>query len=253
MRILLLIAVSFLAFNFLFTSCEKDQELLSNDALIQEIALSEVRQSIEPDQLPGSIITYVDENHFDTFIEEAFTVSGRGYELLMGSEERMFFDRNGDVLEFRGHHDGLLGTDGPHGPCHRPGLGFGRPVFIDELPESIINYVSESFPDNEIRKAKARHGNFFVLVNVPIVLKFDGEGNFIEELSPLHRCHRPCHPVRFGNLPEVIQDHVAENYTDAEFRRACVRRGRVIVLLLDQDGRIILIFDHEGNLLHVRG
>lgn len=237
----------------LMISCEKES-LLTDEALIEEIAFSSSRVSIEPESLPVEIATELTEANFDTYTETAFCLPERGYEVNLGNGENLFFNIEGRRLEFRTtvRPHGPFGPNGPHGPCHRP--GFGRPVRIDSLSQAILDYVAANYPDGEILRAMTRGGNFYVLISGRIVLSFDSEGNFIEEHSPFTHCIRPCRQaVAEAELPAAIATYIDTNFPDATFRLACDREGRIHVLLLTADGRVLLVFDDEGNLLFQRG
>lgn len=236
----------------LLSACNKSEDTLQGyDLLILEIATSAEREMVEPSELPQTIQAYVEDVYFDSYIETAFRVPERGYELNMGCGDNLFFDRNGNPVRFSGPDDGRFGPDGPHGPCHPS--EFGVPVLVDNLPAPIQEYITENYPGQEAARAKRRDGNVIILLRGPVLLLFDSNGNFVEELTPLHHCFRPCREVTDENMPDAIAAYIEANYPDAEFRKACARNGRVAVFLVGEDGRIILIFDHEGNLLFVRG
>lgn len=234
-------------------SCEKES-VLTDEALIEEIAFSANRESIAPDVLPAEITAELTEANFDTYVETAFYLRERGYEINLGNGENLFFTPEGRLLEFRGtlRPNGPFGPDGPHGPCHRP--GFGRPVRIDSLPQAITDYIAANYPDGNILRAMSRGGNYFVLVSGRIVLSFDSEGNFLGEHSPFTHCTRACREVVAQNeLPAAASAYITTNFPDAVFRMGCARDGRIHVLLVTADGRVLLVFDEAGNLLFQRG
>lgn len=243
--------IIFAGLALMFSACNKADEPAAEDLLILEIATASERAMVEPDGLPQPILAYVEDVFFDTYIETAFIVPSRGYELNMGSGENLFFDRNNNLLEFRGPEDPRFGPDGPHGPCYRRGA-FGNPIAVERLPDAVVRYIRANYPGNQIRRATTRSGYFIVAVDVPALLLFDEQGAFVEELSPIHHCYRACRPVRFEQLPAGIPRYIQANFSDATFRQACARDGRVAVWLAGADGRIILIFDLQGNLLFVR-
>lgn len=235
----------------LLAACNKNENApQGDDLLILDIATSAGRAMVEPNELPETIQAYVEDVYFDSYIETAFRVPERGYELNMGCGDNLFFDRNGSPLRFRGPDDGRFGPDGPHGPCHPS--DFGVVVRIENLPAPIQAYINENYPGREAARAKRRDGNIIILLRGPVLLLFDNQGNFVEELTPLHQCFRPCREVTDENMPDAIAGYIEANYPDAEFRKACARNGRVAVYLVGENGRIILIFDLAGNLLFVR-
>ena len=238
-----------------FAACEKEADTsLDNDRLIEEMALSTDRMDVEPQNLPGSLRDFVSEQFFDTYIETAFQVMERGFALNLGNGISLFADEEGRILEFRGERpNDRLGPDGPHGPCHRLGEGFGRPVGISDLPNAIIRYINENYPEAEPTRAKWHREHFIVLINRSVVLVFDEQGAFVNEISPLNDCYQPCRPIRFEQLPESAQSYIQDNYPEDEFKIACARRGKIAVFLLHEPGRRILIFDVDGNFLFERG
>ncbi len=252
MKKLFFAAFAVFALSLVFVSCNKGEETATDDVTIQDIALSTERVSIEPSELPTTINSYIEDYFFDTYVEEAYEVQGRGYECDMGSGDILFFNREGRILEFR-NHNGPFGPNGPHGPCHRLGRGFGEPVAIDELPEAIATYVAENYPDSELLRAKVKNDEYFVAITGHIILQFDIDGNFLEELTPLHNCFRRCNPLTVEELPAGVSDYIAENFAEAELKRVCQRRGRIVVFMIGDEGRIILIFDADGNFLFQRG
>jgi len=234
-------------------SCEKES-VLTDEALIEQIAFSSGRTSIAPEVLPAEILEQLTEANFDTYVEAAFFLRERGYEVNLGNGENLFFNVEGRLLEFRGtvRPNGPFGPNGPHGPCHRP--GFGRPVRIDALPQAITDYISGNYPDGVVLRAMTRGGNFFVLVSGRIVLSFDSEGNFIGEHSPFVRCDRSCREVLTSDeLVQAIRTYISTNFPEATFRYGCDRDGRIHILLLTADGRVLLVFNEAGDLLFRRG
>ena len=252
MKRLFFIALPVLLLSLTFSACNREITDITDGDLIKEILLSESATSIEPADLPTEVKNYVDDYFFDTYVEEAFQVVDKGFELRFGDDDVAFFNRNGRPLMFDGPL-GTFGPHGPHGPCHRRGHRWGDLIAVEDLPVAITDYIAENYPDNEIKRAKLRNDNYFVAVDVPVILKFDSDGNFIEELSPLHNCHRPCNRILAEDLSDPIAAYIAENYPAAEFKRACERGDKTVVFLLGEEGRIILGFNTEtGELLFSR-
>ncbi|KAA3623501.1 MAG: hypothetical protein DWQ02_24385, partial [Bacteroidetes bacterium] len=102
MKRLFFFLITSVALSMAFVSCQKDLEELTDDELIQEIALAENAQSIDPADLPLTIKEYVDDYFFDTYVEEAYEVSERGFECIFGNGDVAYFNRNGRPLMFRG-------------------------------------------------------------------------------------------------------------------------------------------------------
>lgn len=247
-----LLSISTLAFQ----SCEKEQTL-NDEALIEEIAAAELT-AITPAELPAEARQTVEEMFFDTYMEDIYRAENLGYKVELGNENCLYFNRDGEMLEFRGDPAGRgprgrgFGPHGPHGPCFDRLLGFGRPVRPANLPESITSYITENYPDATIRIARTNPARTVVLISGPVVLLFDAEGNFVEEVDPLERCQGRCDRLRANELPEAASAYIAENYADATFRGACARGERIVVFLTGDGARTILVFDAEGNFLFSR-
>lgn len=238
------------------TSCGKGDNLAEDDQLIEEIALADSRVAVAPEELPAAALTFINERHFDTYVEEVFLVASRGFECVLGNEERLYFDLAGRVLEFRGRvrPNGPFGPNGPHGPCHNPNFGRWQPVRVINLPACITDYVAANYPDATIHRAKSRAGHFVIGISGPLLLRFDNNCDFVEEFTPVRPCGGQCNEVAEEALPSAVSSYISANYPNAEFVKACERGGRTVVFMLNgEGGRLILGFGPEGNLLFVRG
>ncbi|MCB0581350.1 MAG: PepSY-like domain-containing protein [Phaeodactylibacter sp.] len=244
--------ILFAGFAFLLSACNKAEEPVAEDALILEIASASGREMVEPADLPRPIAAYVEDVYFDTYIETAFLAPAKGYELNMGNGENLFFGMDNRLLEFSGQESPRLGTNSPHGPCYRPGA-LGSPIAVERLPDAVVRYITANYPRNQIRRASVRSGYYIVAIDVPALLLFNERGAFVEELSPIRHCQQACRPLRYDQLPGGILRYIEANYGEATFRQACARSGKIAVWLAHPRGRVILVFDREGNLLFVRG
>ncbi len=226
----------------LISSCQKEKQELTDDQLVEEIAFSQTKEVIAPADLPVPSSTYVEDNHFETYIETANRVKDRGFEVILGDEEVVYFDMSG-------RH--LVTDRGPfsHGPCGR-----SKPVGIDRLPLSIIDFVAENYPDNVIRRAKKKGDNlFFIKLDNRIILIFDGQGNFLEATVIFFHCRPLGLPMDVENLPEVIVSFINDHFSNAEIKVAFHKsNGTIIVGLFIDGGRKILVFDADGNLIFER-
>ncbi len=268
MRVKILLPL--LALTLAFFSCEKE-ELASDETLISEIILADNLQAVQTADLPQSGQKYIDDNYFDTYVEEAYVASNRGYKVTLGNGENLFFDLDGKVLDYDKDFvgNGPLGNVHPHGPCFRlrrwlrghggqhdcdgDGVPDGPFAFDpDELPETITDYVAENYPNGVIRRAAYRDDHYFVLLNGWRVLAFDADGNFLRQVNILEHCRRICNGLTADELPEGIVSYVQENFPDATFHRACSRGEATVVVLINDDQRVILGFDADGNLVFQR-
>lgn len=226
----------------LATGCKKD-ETITDDTLVQEIAYSTQKIAIPTSELPASTLKYIDENHFETYIETAYLVPERGYEAILGNEELVFCDRNGRVLHPKRPHF-------RRGPC-----GHGEAVDIDSLPANIVEYIETNYPNAEIIRAKQlENGRYIIKINEPhYILIFEEDGTFVEAVHMFHHCHSMGQLISIDNLPEVITTYVEENYPGSEILVAFQKvNGMYILGVSTAEGRKIMVFDANGNLLFVR-
>jgi len=252
-------------------SCEEKQDLQTDDTQIAAILTHDNLETIEPANLPEQSKEYIEFNYFDTYVESVERAVNKGYRTTMGNGEILFFNTNGDVLEFEGEvsEHGPFGGVHPHGPCWRlrrflrghhgnhDANGDGHPdgpfaFNIDELPAAITDYVTENYPDNEIVRAAFKDGRFLILVNAPAILAFDEEGNFLREINPLEHCSRPCHRLEAGELSETITTYITENFPNATIRRACEKPRGTVVFLTNGDRILILGFNADDELVFQR-
>lgn len=238
-RIFFFAIAGFLA---LAIGCKKDNTS-TDDSLVQEIAFSTDKIVVPTSDLPTSMMQYIDENHFESYIESAYVVTDRGYEVVLGDESLVYCDRDGRVLHpqrdrFR------------RGPC-----GHGEAIGVDALPANIIEYVETNYPGAEILRAKHMDsGRYIIKISDPhYILIFSEDGAFIEATVLFYHCHPLGVPMDIANLPESITNFIENNYPGSEILVAFHKNnGMFVVGVYTADGRKIMVFDADGNLLFVR-
>ncbi|MCB0636418.1 MAG: PepSY-like domain-containing protein [Lewinella sp.] len=261
-----------LALSLAFLACEKEQ-VADENTQVAEIFLAEDLTEVPPADLPASAEEYIEANYFDTYIEAAYRAPRHGYMTMLGNGENVFFDLNGGVIEYEGEvvTNGPFGGNHPNGPCVRRVRRWLRGHFgnhdcdgdgvpdgpfaynVDELPTTITDYVATNYPDAEILRAAFRDDTFLILINGRLVLAFDADGNFLREVDPLAHCMRICNNLTAEELPEAVATYIGTNFPEAEFGRACGREnGRTLVVLLLEEGRVILGFNADGELVFQR-
>ncbi len=225
------------------SSCNNDENNVSSkETLIEEVATSNQKQNIDPEALPTATLDFIADEHFETYIETASLVEGKGYEITLATEDVEYFNTDGTVLR----------TDLHPQRCHRPGpCGGGERITIAELPAGVVAYIMNNYPDEEIKRAKIK-GNFYLVgITGPTVLVFNMETlEFVLE-APLFRF---CNGQRIDidNLPAVITDYVTENCPDGEIMAAFRIRGKIVVGIATPDGRKIYVFSLDGTFLFER-
>ena len=225
----------------LFTRCEKDA-VSPEDTLIAEIENAQNKINIDPGALPEAAQTTIEEEYFESYVETAAHVPGKGYEVVLGNEDQLYFRENG--LRLRS------GPDGPHrpGPCGR-----GVVIAVDDLPAVMTDYVAENYPDAQILRAKQFPRGYVLLISGRRILLFNNDLEFVAITRAFYFCDQLGHPIDIANLPDSITSYVSVNYPDGEIAKAYGVRGRIIVGVLMPDGRVILVFDSDGNFLFARG
>ena len=236
----------------LMTSCTKDDDTTAtDDILLQEIATSTEKINISPTELPASAFETVEVEHFDTYIETVASVEAKGYEIILGNSDALYCDREGRMLEPRGHWRGR-----PHrpGPC-----GVGRPIPVDSLPAAIIEYVDTNFDNATILRAKVKGDRYIVLVTGPngnrkAIIVFALNGDVVESTHVFRHCRDWGTPIDVTDLRPMIVEYIESNYPGAEIKKAVkLRNGNVVVGIFVNGARKIVVFDSEGNFLFDRG
>jgi hypothetical protein len=225
----------------LFVQCKKD-DIAIGDQLIADIQTATDKVNIEPEDLPTAAQLVIEEQYFDTYVETVAYAPGKGYEVLLGSEDALYFREDG--YELRGT------LRGPHrpGPCGR-----GIPVSVEDLPDAIVAYVTNNYPDKEILRAKQFPKGYVLLIGGGGLLIFNNAYDFVIATRVFHFCDQVGHPIDIANLSDAITDYITDNYPGAEIAKAYVVRGRIVVGLSTPDGRKIVVFDMDGNFLFERG
>jgi hypothetical protein len=234
--------LSLLASVTLLTACQKDSQL-TDDQLIDQIAGADNKSAVTVAELPGELKTYVDDNHFETYIEEAYRVDRRGFEVILGDENRVYCDERGRILRHR------------HGHISNAPCGRGEAIRPVQLPATVTDYITENYPGAEVQRAKQMiSGYYFVKIDEPgYILIFDGDGVFVEATVLFYRCRPLGTPVDLGTLPEAVTNYIAENFTGAEIKIAFQKNnGMYIVGITTPEGRKIVGFDENGAFLFVR-
>ena len=251
MKNLLFLFTAIVGLSLFTTSCNKDSSVSEDMELIQQIVESENRSTIEPGELPAVTKTTIDEQYFETYVESVIVARGLGYELELGNGETIYFSERGEgLISRRGFRHG-------HGPC---GMGHrGTRVELTDLPTSITDYITANYPDAETKRAKTNdnNGNYYVLIITDdgrVVLKFDADGNFIEEVSCIHHGCGGITQIDIADLPTTITDYITANYPNADIQKAGQKTnsGNYGVVLNIDGNRVIVVFDEDGNFLFER-
>lgn len=223
-------------------ACKKDAaadfQQLDDEALVSAIADDRAKQETDPSALPASMVEYLDQNHFDSYVDAAYFAGGKGYEVVLASEERVFFNLARRVLNHR-LNDRL-------GPCGR--LLGGRLIPVSELRPAIVDYISANYPGATILRAKKQGDRTIVLLRGHIILVFSAAG--VLELDGQHWIDcRPCAPADQVNIPANVTAMIENRIPGGEIKRVCRRGDRIVIGVLGDDHRHILVFDNNWNFL----
>ena len=235
------------------SSCEKDLGLNTDSDLINQIEAA-AKTTVAPEDMPDQAEQTIDNAYFETYVDEALYAKGLGYKVNFANSDAAYFDESGDWLdEGSGMKKGPKKGHGPKGPKGPKGGGCGDTIAIADLPQSVLDYISENYSDAEIKRAKQReNGDFWVGLDDHTVLIFDTDGNFIEEAELTHgpKGHKKGTVIDVADLPQSVTDYLAENYPGVEIKKAILKDdGEYVVKLLDGETRIVAVFDADGNFL----
>lgn len=112
---------------------------------------------VNPADLPASILDYIQVNFPAAQIVRAER-DDNYYEVYLDNGMELYFDLNGNFL-------GLDASD--------------RPVDINSLPASILNYVAQNYPTASIVEAEIDDNMYEIELSSDIDLYFDLAGNFL--------------------------------------------------------------------------
>lgn len=225
-------------------SCNKEA-MMDDDALVDEIAMSTSKVTINVTSLPDDIQDEIDLYNFDSYVDEVNYVSNAGYEVVMGDEETVYFTEAGRRLNSVRRHF----LKNKFGPCG----GKGTWIKADSLPPVILEYIASNYPDATIKAGKEKNEVILVLLDTKMILVFEQDGTFVKETAGFHHCPKFCKQIEVTDLSAEITDYLTINYPDAEIKAACQKYDKVIVVgILTPDGRRVVVFDIDGNFLFTR-
>lgn len=248
--------ILFLPLLFIFASCEKeaanDTTDLSDETLIEALATDPAATEVAYNQLPAAAREEIETEFFETFVERVMSVNQRGFIVELANGETLYCRPDGRFLTYNAtfRPNGVFDRH-PLGVCFRRLRQFGERIPLTELSTSITDYTAANYPDNVIRVAKTRGDSTLVGLSRGIVLLFGADDVFINEWNILDHCTNRCSLVRPAVI-QTIRTYISANYADVTIRNSCARPNRIFVFGHTDEGRIILIFDTEGNFIEAR-
>ncbi|APG59920.1 PepSY-like domain-containing protein [Christiangramia salexigens] len=122
-------------------------------------------------------------------------------------------------------------------------------VRTSSLPQSILNYVTENYPNLTIREAEIEdNNNYEVELSNGLELIFDSNGNFLgiddddnDDFDDEH--------IAIADIPQKIKDFIAANFGQYTIEEAERENNGNYEIELSND--IELIFDSNGNFLGI--
>ena len=223
-------------------ACKKeavtDFQQLEDEALATAIADDRGKQEIDPSTLPAEVLNYLDENHFDTYVDAAYFAEGKGYDIQLATEEHAYFNLSRRALVHR--------LNERLGPCGR--LMGGRPIPVDSLRPAIVQYIETHYPDAQILRAKRQGPRVIVLLSGQTLLVFSADGVFEVDGQHWIDC-RACSADGIDQIPATVLDQIQTRVSGAEIKRLCRRGDRIVIGLTANGQRHILVYDNNWNFL----
>ena len=141
---------------------------------------------IDPDQLPQAILDYIAQNYPNVTITKAERDDDDYYyEVYLSNGLELYFDLEGNLIEEdddddEGYDDGEDEWDDSDDD-----EGYDDDDYIDpdQLPQAILDYIAQNYPNVTITKAERDDDDYYyeVYLSNGLELYFDLEGNLIEE------------------------------------------------------------------------
>ncbi|MEL6140119.1 MAG: hypothetical protein AAFU67_00705, partial [Bacteroidota bacterium] len=233
-----------------FVACEADQnteEPVTDEAFIEAIVTDPAAEIISFAELPADVAEDVLLNDFETFVEYVEHVPEKGYICHLANGEIRYYSKSGRPIEYTSvaFSSRIFGSMHPHGRCFRRLRRIARRLPPAELSTTITDYITENYPDREIRGAKELGDSTLVLIQPATVLLFGAADEFLNEWNPLEHCTDRCGPIR-PEIRAIVNDYLAENYSEYSIGFVCRRINRIFVSLTNADGRLIVIFVGTG-------
>lgn len=228
-----------------FISCDKDNTAANLElAELSAIKNSTEKINIEPEELPATSLGHIEDFYFETYIESAARVVGKGYEVELANQDFLYFRENGTEIR------DLRSGDRPlrPGPCGR-----GRLVDISTLPDNITQYVADNYPDADILRAKRQVDRYLVLISGRTILVFDYNGEFIHVSRIFYHCDQHNQGVSLDDLPDSVIQYISDHCPECEILRAAIVRNKLVVGTMANGSPAIFVFTMDGEFLYMRG
>lgn len=117
-------------------------------------------------EIPQNILDFIGQYFPGAEIDEAEIENNGNYEIELEDDVELIFDSEGNFLG-KGEDENEDDDD-------------DEEINPADLPQNILDYISENYPDNSIIEAELEDdGEYEVTLNNGVELEFDSEGNFL--------------------------------------------------------------------------
>ncbi|SHG71611.1 Putative beta-lactamase-inhibitor-like, PepSY-like [Salegentibacter echinorum] len=219
---------------FTFYACSDDDDNIDNtpDVDLTETAFT-ADTHVKTSSLPQPILDYITANYPDKTIREVELEENNNYEVELLDGTELIFNSAG---EFLGVDD-----DGED--------DFGdRDIAASELPQNIKDFLEKHYAGIAVEEAEIENnGNYEVELENDVEIIFDADGNFLGQAEDESGYDdSDDEDIAVADLPQVIQDYIADNYPDQKIIEAEREDDGFEVNL---NNGVELTFDTEGNFL----
>lgn len=203
--------------------------------------------TINSADLPAAILDYLAQNYPNENIIEA-EVYVNGYEVELANGLKLEFDLNGNFIEVSGNNGGQNDDN--------TGEGDDEDIDPAALPQAILDYIAQNYPNETIVKAEVDPVEYEVTLSNGLKLEFDLEGNFKEisghsdDDDEENEDNDDDEQIDPQTLPQVVLDYVANEYPSETIVRAELDMNGYDVIL---SNGLKLEFDTDGNFIEVSG
>lgn len=206
--------------------CDNEED----DMVVDEITQSSSYTKIGEAEYPDQIVNYVSQNYTgETIVEmylKSYTDGSQVYDVALTSQKELYFDDSGNYLGMDDNYNSVI---------------------IDDLPETVITYIADNYPEQTIVKAEMDTEDgiqvYNIYLNNGMELYFDLNGNFI-------KAENDNKFIDTDNLPQSILDYISTNYPNEIILYAEEdREDGVLIYEVNLTSGYELEFDSNGNLL----
>lgn len=219
---------------FTLFACSDDDENIDStpDVDLSETAFT-ADVHVKTSSLPQPVLDYITANYPDKTIREVELEDNNNYEVELHDGMELIFDSAGEFLGIDDDGDDTFGD---------------RDIAASELPQNIKDFLAEHYPEISVDEAEIENnGNYEVELENDVEIIFDADGNFLGQAEDESGYDdEDDEDIAVADLPQVIQDYIADNYPEQKIIEAEKEDDGFEVNL---SNGVELTFDAEGNFL----